>query len=73
MIDTIQKIEYFEEDNLGGDYLFVVVAINGIPVQRYEDHYHDKGSEKADGFIDGYTHAYPETKVLDPAYLEETE
>lgn len=73
MIDTIQKIEYFDEGNLGGDYIFVLVAINGTPVQRYEDHYHDKGSEKADGFIDGYTHASPETQVLDPDYQEVAE
>lgn len=49
---------YAEEDtDFSGDYYSVDVKINGKVVRHYSDHYHDKGAEKADSFVDGYLFA----------------
>lgn len=42
------------EDDFGGDYYAVRVLFDGKQVVEYGDHYHDKGEDKADGFIEGF-------------------
>jgi hypothetical protein len=46
-----------EENDCGGDYDAIEVIIDGETVAEYGDHYHDKGFEKAEGFVEGYLFA----------------
>lgn len=48
---------YPSEDDVGGDEWGIEVVLNGILIAEYGDSYHNKGSDKALGFIDGYTYA----------------
>lgn len=48
---------YPREDDIGGDVWGITLELNGKIITEYGDYYHDKGSEKAKGFIDGYTYA----------------
>ena len=54
--------EYPSEDDIGGDEWGIQVELDGKIVAEYGDYYHDKGSEKAIGFIDGvaYTMGWKE-------------
>ena len=45
------------EDDIGGDAWEFHLELNSIIVAKYGDSYHDKGREKAIGFIDGYAYA----------------
>ncbi|KKN53952.1 hypothetical protein LCGC14_0596900, partial [marine sediment metagenome] len=47
---------YPKEDDIGGDEWGIYLVLNGEIIVKYGDYYHDKGSEKALGFIDGYTY-----------------
>ncbi len=48
---------YFKEDeDYVGDYDSVEITIDGKTVITYGDYYHDKGGEKAEGFIDGLSY-----------------
>lgn len=54
----MRKIEvvthYFEDDpNFYGDYAFITIEEDGKVVKTFGDYYHDKGKEKAEGFIAG--------------------
>ena len=50
--------EYCEgDDPCGGDYHGIIVEIDDKPAITYGDHYHDKGLEKAYGFLEGYQFA----------------
>ena len=53
---TIQNV-FESEDDFGSDEIGVNLLLNGELVMSYGDNYHDKGSYKAEGFIDGYCHA----------------
>jgi len=48
---------YPNEDELDGDYWEIELELNGEIIAKYGDYYHDKGSEKAKGFIKGYAYA----------------
>jgi hypothetical protein len=39
---------------IGADYDFVSVLINGHEYARFGDYYHDKGAQKAEGFVLGF-------------------
>ena len=45
------------EDDIDGDYWWIEVVLNDIVLVKFGDYYHDKGSEKAIGFIKGYAYA----------------
>lgn len=47
----------------GGDYREVSITVDGHEVARYGDHYHDKGRDKANGFVDGLMCAYGEISL----------
>ena len=53
------KIYYVfpDEDDFGTDEWAIHLELNGKVIAEYGDYYHDKGSEKAKGFIDGYAYA----------------
>ncbi len=48
---------YHCEDEIGGDEWEIHLELDGKIIVEYGDYYHDKGSEKVKGFIDGYTYA----------------
>jgi hypothetical protein len=62
----VKKITRYEIDDTdcGGDYSEVLIEIRGEVVATYGDHYHDKGQEKAEGFIDALKHIYGENLVV---------
>jgi hypothetical protein len=39
---------------IGADYDFVSVLINGHKYAVFGDYYHDKGAQKAEGFVRGF-------------------
>jgi hypothetical protein len=45
--------EFEGEDQTLGDYAEISIEVDGIETIRYGDWYHDKGKEKAEGYIDG--------------------
>jgi len=47
---------YPNEDNIGGDEWGIDLEVNGELIAQFGDYYHDKGSEKAVGFIKGYAY-----------------
>ena len=49
--------QYENKDDFGGDEFGVYLEIDGKKVVDYGDYYHDKGSEKVVGFVDGYCFA----------------
>lgn len=51
--DKIHTIETGPDED--GDYYQVFLVLNGHVLVHYGDYYHDKGSDKAGGFIDAYT------------------
>lgn len=57
-----------DENGLHGDYRYVTITINGTEVRRYGDEYHDRGLDKARGFVDGYKSAVKDV-VID--YMED--
>ena len=52
-IEIVQIFD-IEDKDFGGDYLEVEVYCNGDLISEYGDHYHDKGLERAEGFVDGF-------------------
>ena len=47
-------IHYAEEDSeCGGEYYEVDILVDGKKAVTYGDHYHEKGWERAEGFIGG--------------------
>lgn len=66
------KIQYWygyydeeeKEDCMDGDYSGVRVIIDDKVLKEYGDHYHDKGAEKAKGFVDGYTYNLSESEYV---------
>ena len=51
---TLQKVVHFPRGGMFGDYEYVTIEKDGKVLKRYDDYYHDKGEEKADGYLDGY-------------------
>ena len=64
------------QDNFGSDELGVRLWIDGEQIAEFGDYYHDKGSEKAEGFIAGYCYAkgiqwdgnYETEEIADPDF-----
>lgn len=52
--------EEFNDYLCGGDYWAYSVQVDGVEVARYGDHYHDKGADKAEGFVDALVYVYKE-------------
>lgn len=42
-----------DDEDCGGDYYDIEVFVDGKLAAEYGDYYHDKGSEKAEAFVDG--------------------
>lgn len=63
---TIKRITRYGDDDpeCGGDYYEVIIKHDDKILVVYGDYYHDKGWDKADGFIDGLKVTYPNLKVL---------
>ena len=55
---------YNIDTNFGGDYAGVSVYLDNVLVKTYGDYYHDKGTEKSEGFLDGIKYIYPNIKVI---------
>jgi len=56
-------ITYYHPDDkeFMGDYHSIeILDSTGVVVMNYGDHYHDKGSERAQGFIEGILWVYPQ-------------
>ena len=60
MTKTIEtRTHYFEDDtSFLGDYAEVCVLVDGEEVVRYGDASHERGRERADGFVSGLLHAW---------------
>ena len=59
--DVEVRTHYFEEDpEYLSDYAEVSLHVDGVEVARYGDAGHDRGREKAEGFVTGLTHAWGE-------------
>ena len=54
-----------DEDEIGGDEWEIHLELNDKVIVKYGDYYHDKGSVKAKGFIDGYAYAKNWEKKVD--------
>ena len=58
---TILEHHEMDEDgggDCGGDYFDLeILDENGVCIQTYGDAYHDNGSDKAEGFVDGVRYA----------------
>lgn len=60
----VKVVEHFPFGCIDGDYHYVTIEKeDGEIIKRYEDHYHDKGSDKASGFLDGLSYIVPNLKV----------
>lgn len=53
----IKIVTHYDRDDIdcSGDYASIDIYLNGTKIKSYGDYYHDKGSEKVDGFLDGLT------------------
>lgn len=51
------NLEYSEEE-----YEYVTVELDGIELVEYGDHYHDKGRERAEAFVQGWHAGRGETE-----------
>ena len=60
-----------EVNDCGGDYDGVEVIIDDVVVAEYGDYYHDKGAEKAEGFVEGYLFALK--KICEIEYTQEAQ
>lgn len=49
--------QFESKEDFGGDELGVYLEIAGKKVEEWGDYYHDKGSEKLQGFVAGYCFA----------------
>ena len=57
----ITRIRHFSKEDdpeCNGDYHGVTLEWNGEVIASYGDHYHDKGYEKSEGFVDGVRWAF---------------
>lgn len=55
---------YFKNDTkFIYDYASVSILLDGKEVANWGDSYHDKGSEKAEGWVDCFTYLNPNCKV----------
>ena len=66
-IKILEIHEYYEGEEVndcGGDYDAIEVIIDDEVVTHYGDHYHDKGAEKAEGFVEGYLFALKKECVI---------
>lgn len=53
-----------DDEDCSGDYWHVSIQFDGVEVIRYDDHYHDKGEDKAEGFTDAL-------QLVDPTLIFE--
>lgn len=60
MIIEIRSRFLADDPELKGDYAAIEIYVDGALVQSYGDYYHDKGHEKAEGFIGGWQRASKE-------------
>lgn len=51
---NLEIVTYFREDDFdfGGDYDGIRIFENGKVIRTYGDHYHDKGRERSQGYLD---------------------
>lgn len=69
-------ITHFTEDDedCSGDYSSVSIEDEkGSVVASYGDHYHDKGTEKAEGFIEGVKFALQEDIEVEEININDAE
>lgn len=62
---NVTVITHYAQDDpdCDGDYRAVTILVENVQVAEYGDYYHDKGRERAAGFIDGLTYACPSVTV----------
>lgn len=49
---TVQTVYFKDDKDFNTDYHSVRILQDGELIQEYQDSYHDKGTEKAEGFVD---------------------
>lgn len=54
-----------KDPECNGDYAEVSIRIDGVEVIRYGDSSHDKGAEKADGYVDAINQFFEGQYVID--------
>ena len=61
----VQMVMHFgvEDKDCGGEYFEVTVVVDDTVVITYGDDYHEKGEDKALGFIDALRHTAGEENV----------
>ncbi len=66
MTNTVKVITHYYKDdvNYTGDYDSVEIQINNTPVVLFGDSYHDKGKEKAQGFIEACLYFMPDEVLV---------
>lgn len=71
---VIIRMHFLKDDkSCGGDYNDVEVIVDGKLAVQYGDHYHDKGTEKAEGFVDGLIFAGLNPEVKDERVADRDE
>ena len=62
---TFKVITHYNEDDPEqyGDYVSVEIFENDTKIIEYEDYYHDKGEEKAEGFINAVSYLMPDAII----------
>lgn len=53
----LKLVKHFPYGEIRSDYEYVTIETESdVIIQKYGDYYHDKGAEKAKGFLDGIYH-----------------
>jgi len=63
---TFKLVRHFPPSDPGclGDYHYLDITLNDDPVISYGDHYHDKGEDKAQGFLHALRFIYGRENIL---------
>lgn len=65
---TLYTVTTYPE--LWTDYYQVFLILDGEVLRDYGGHYHDKGQEKAEGFVQGFFLAHPRADYIDHESLD---
>jgi hypothetical protein len=66
-VKTITRITRYGDDDPEGDcdYYEIILKAGKKTLATFGDSYHDRGWERADGFIQGLRVVYPDLKVVE--------
>jgi len=78
-VERIEVITHYPEDDKEclGDYIDIEIVVTGSSgaqrYQRYGDHYHDNGSDKAEGFVDALQLIYGEHSPIQVSHIDKAD